>query len=527
VFVRKVTNKSGNISIQVVKKINRQNKIIKHIGTARSEKEKQQLSFIAHQFIDRERIKSGVISFFDNRFEKPKLEQLLAQLTFHRSLNKLTYLFLAYFYRQLKFASFIEDSCFQDLVIARIVYPCSRRKTKKILKTRFGKTYPLNKIYQTMKTAFDKNYRGKIKKTIYRFISRSITENTSDLIAALFFDVTTLYYEAFDEDDFRKCGYSKDGKNNQPQILVALTVTTSGMPLTLHSFEGNKFEGHTILPCILDLIDRFKIRRRNFIVVADAAMLSAKNLELLEENKIKYIVGARLGNLKEKIFNEVVEKITKIDGSTIRISLDNNDNGKSKKSYDNLKNGGKILVVSYSTKRASKDKSDREKQLNKAKQALSSGSPTKRYKYLSAVAKGKYQINENLIEKSLKLEGLKGYVTNAVNLTNDEIIQKYSDLWLVEKAFRMSKFDLKARPIFSTVRQSIEAHLTLVFTALIISRHIEIVSKKTIAYVIDTLNEVEEIPIEDDLTGEKTTKSTSLTDEAKELIKLTKIRWVT
>jgi hypothetical protein len=234
VFVRKVTNKSGSIAIQVAKKVNRKNQIVKHIGTARSSTEVNQLLKLAHQFIEQQRIKSGIISFFDNRFEEPRLQQLLSQLTFHHPLDKLTYLFLTYFYHQIGFDQSIKNHCFKDLVVARIVHPSSKRNSRKILKTRFGRVYPLNKIYQTLKIAFTEGYRDKIENTAYRFVLRNISPS----ITVLFFDVTTLYYETFDEDDFRKCGFSKDHKNNQPQIVVALTVTKHGIPLTLQSFTG-------------------------------------------------------------------------------------------------------------------------------------------------------------------------------------------------------------------------------------------------------------------------------------------------
>jgi IS4 transposase len=181
-------------------------------------------------------------------------------------------------------------------------------------------------------------------------------------------------------------------------------------------------------------------------------------------------------------------RIRRQDGYSIRIPLTkiNMPINNKKKQIE------KFLIVSYSAKRARKDKHDREKQIKKAQYMIRSpSSVARRYKYiLIDKNKDKYQLNKNLIQKSEQQEGLKGYVTNVSDLTNQEIIQKYSELWQVENSFRMSKSDLKARPIFHTKRESIEAHLLIVFTGLVISRYIEIISKTRIPQVILTLNQI-------------------------------------
>src|SRR3989344_7818378 len=143
-----------------------------------------------------------------------------------------------------------------------------------------------------MQTTVVKGYQGKIEDILWDFL-----QNRGEIVSVLFFDVTTLYFEAFDEDDFKKCGFSKDHKSNQPQVTVTLTVTPSGFPLHLRSFSGNKFEGHTIIPCLLDI--RQKHRLDDLIVVADSAMVSAANMEELAKQNLHFIVGARLGNLSK------------------------------------------------------------------------------------------------------------------------------------------------------------------------------------------------------------------------------------
>jgi len=503
-FVRKTTNKAGNIAVQVVKKVNRKNKVLKHLGTAKTSLELAHLVKIGQEYINHQRINSGIVSFFDSRFQKSDLEKLFSKLSFTQSFETATYQFLEHFYRVIGFNK-LNDHCFQDLVIARIIKPCSKRQTREFLELRFGKKYSLTKIYRTLRTAFDKQYQGQVEQIVYQFV----THRVNPTITVVFFDVTTLYYEASDEDEIRKCGFSKDHKHNQPQVMVAITVTIQGIPLAMKMFPGNTFEGHTLLPCLQETVNRFRLN--DCVVVADSAMLNQNNLALLEKHRLKYIVGARLGNLSQKLFREVI-KIPRVDKTAIRVSL----------------NKERFLVVSYSAKRAVKDKHDREKQIKKARESLAQpGKLNRRYKFIRSAKKGFYCLNQSLIKKVEQLEGLKGYISNAAKLKDEEVIGKYAELWQVEKAFRMSKSDLKARPIFHAIKQSIEAHLLIVFTALVIARYVELTTNQSISRVVKTLNQVKEIIVEDPSSKQIVSKFTKLNSESRKLLKLAKLNWVT
>jgi hypothetical protein len=494
VFIRKVKNTSDNISVQVVEKCGRKNKIIKHIGTARTAAEIADLTKIAQEHIDTLRINSGVISLFDSRFTKNELEELLSSLEFIQVLDTPLYHFLLKFYKDLGFDG-LRDQVFKDLVIARLVKPVSKRQTREILESRFGKNYSLSKIYRRLKLIHSKDYQRRIEKYIQKWINKH-----GGKLTVVFFDVTTLYYEAFDEDDLRKIGFSKDNKVGQPQIVVGLLVARSGLPLHLDIFEGNTFEGHTMLPVVERSLKLIK-DSKDLVIVADAAMLSENNLTMVETKGLRYIVGARLENLKKEIFDEVV-KLEKKDGRTKRIFL----------------NKTRVLIVSYSKKRASKDKHNREKQIKKAQEVLSKRKAIRRYKFITTLGNN-VRLNKELIKKEIQLEGLKGYTTNATNLSNGEIAGRYKELWQVERAFRISKSDLKARPIFHTLRESIEAHLTIVFTALTIARLIELKQGRSLQRIINILSPVKEVFVKDSVTGEIASKYTNLTNQAKDLLK--------
>lgn len=488
-----------------MKKVGRKNEVVKHIGTARTPLELKYFQQEAQEFINNERIKTGVISLFDSRFTKSDLTVFLNKINFVKALDTVTYQFFHHFYDFIGFSS-LKDDCFKDLVIARIIEPLSKAKTRDLLEIKFGKRYSLTTIYRTLAKIYKNNYQSKLEQIVCKFVKQKI----SSTISVLFFDVTTLYYESFDEDNFRKCGFSKDHKANQPQIVVALTVTKFGIPLHLQVFEGNKFEGHTMLPCITELINTYQLKE--FVVVADSAMLSKNNLDQLENNRLKYIVGARLGNLNQKLFEEIINKVKKVDGKSTRFNLNKN----------------KILVISYSSKRAAKDKHSREKQIKKAQSVLNKPSTiNNRYKFLTKIKNNEWQLNQKNIIKTQQLEGLKGYITNATGLNNNQIIQKYSELWQVEKSFRMSKSDLKARPIFHTLKESINAHLLIVFIALVIARYVELITGKSIKKVVEILNPIKEIIVQDKISKQTISKFTNLNNHAKQLLKFTNINWVT
>lgn len=507
-FIRRLKSRNGNIQVQVVEKVNRNNKIVKHFGTARNVLEIKQLTALAQQYIDNVRIKQGRVSLFDNRYDESEVENFLSRLVVLGAYDSLIFHFFNYFYKLLGFSR-LNDDCFADLVIARIAHPVSKAKTREWLEDKFGiiHKYSLTAVYRAMERSFRLNYQEKLEGSIWDFTTQKYPQD----IAVLFFDVTTLYYEAFDEDDFRKFGYSKDRKENQPQLVIALTVNAKGIPLHVKVFAGNKFEGHTMIPCIQDIIAKHSVK--DFVVVADSAMISANNMDELEKLGLKFIVGARLANLPQKLFERIVSTVAKTDGSLSRFAL----------------GGERVLVVNYSIKRAHKDRTDRNKQVKRAEYALFNPTLiTRRYKFLKKVGKNKWTLNQTNLEKAEKFEGLKGYVTNAVELTNNEVLREYNALWNVEKSFRISKSDLKARPIFHTVKEKIEAHVSIVFAALAVTRYVEIASGKSIQKAVNLLEKTKEVILKDTLSEEVFSKYTQADNpEVQKLLKLAKIVWVT
>jgi transposase len=311
-----------------------------------------------------------------------------------------------------------------------------------------------------------------LKSEIESVVANFAKENYSFNFDLLFYDVTTLYFETFGEDELRKNGFSKDNKSQQPQILVALMVTKEGFPIAYEVFSGNTFEGHTIIPTVNDLIRKHAVKE--FTVVADAAMISAENIKQLTENNINYIVGARLGNLSSERIEQIDRSISREDNKSIRIKTDNG-----------------FLICSYSSARYRKDKHEMEKQIEKAKYMVENPSKNKKLKFTKSNGQ-KLELNQKLIDKTQKLLGIKGYYTNLEEniLNNKTVMERYHELYRIEQAFRISKNDLQTRPIFHFKEDPIKLHILICFMALAVLKYIELQFNISIKRFITELKKV-------------------------------------
>ncbi len=251
--------------------------------------------------------------------------------------------------------TWIKKQLLLDLVIVRIMEPASKLRSIELLDSYFGIRHRRQSYYKSASKWLD------LKSAIESVVVDFAKENYSFNFDLLFYDVTTLYFETFEEDELRKNGFSKDNKSQQPQILVALMVTKEGVPLAYEVFSRNTFEGHTIIPAVNDFIRKHAVKE--FTVVADAAMISAENIKQLTENNINYIVGARLGNLYNERIEQINKNISRENDKSIRIKTDNG-----------------FLICSYSSARYRKDKHEIEKQIERAEYIVENPSKNKKIK---------------------------------------------------------------------------------------------------------------------------------------------------
>jgi len=203
---------------------------------------------------------------------------------------------------------------------------------------------------------------------------------------------------------------------------------------------------------------------RKPVVVADAALLSKQNLKNLAQEKYKFIIGARIKNESEKIKAEILG----------RAKVMKNGDGFVIKKPDEIR-----LVVTYSEKRAKKDAANRKRGVKKLHQRLRSGRLTKQSihnrgynKFLIIRGEATVIIDEEKVKADALWDGLKGYATNAC-FSVKKVVENYAQLWQIERAFRISKTDLKVRPVYHFRRQRIEAHICISFVAYTIYKELE------------------------------------------------------
>lgn len=400
----------------------------------------------------------------------------------------------------------IEDRLFKDLVLYRLCYPASKLKTTEYLYRFEGKQYSEDDIYRYM----DKLYNTQ-KEVVERISYQHTREVLGGSIELVFYDVTTLYFEIDKPDDLRKTGFSKEGRHQNPQILLGLLVSTNGYPLGYEIFPGNKYEGHTLIP----VLDRFKEKYQleHLIVVADSGLLTNDNVTSLKENGYEYILGARIKN-ESKVIKEQILSLDLKDKQTKIISK-----GKTK------------LIISYSKKRADKDRYNREKGLKRLEKKIRSGRLTKENinnrgynKYLKMEGEISITIDQAKFDADGKWDGLKGYLTNT-KLSNEQILENYHHLWRIEKAFRVAKTDLKIRPIYHRLSHRIEAHICLNFVAYKVYKELERQLKnKKVALspekTIEILQNIFQIRVSLPSTNEFITKILLLTDEQRKIAQI-------
>ncbi len=196
----------------------------------------------------------------------------------------------------------IEDEIFRQLVIFRLAFPRSKLKTTEYLSRYLGRYWSEDQLYQYLDKLHSQQ-KEQVQQISYHHTKTVLKED----VKLVFYDVTTLYFEIDKEDNLRKTGFSKEGKHQNPQIVLGLLVSKYGYPLAYEIFPGNQFEGHTMLP----LIDQFKQRYNldNLIIVADSGLLSKRNIDLLISKKYEFILGARIKSETKQIKDKMVKQL--------------------------------------------------------------------------------------------------------------------------------------------------------------------------------------------------------------------------
>lgn len=448
-FLRKKKNHSGSTSIQIIQKNRGKYKVVKTIGSSKNEQDLQNLWFIGMQEIERLSAQSALFVSENDSIVEQVFEVL--QNSSIRTVGP--EIVFGKIYDSIGFKS-IKEELFRHLVIARLAFPLSKLKTVEYLYRFQGVILDIDAVYR-----FLDKLNNKLKSQVEQISFAHTKRILGGTISIVFYDMTTLYFEASDEDDLRKTGFSKDGKHSNPQIYLGLLVGLGGYAIGYDIFEGGIYEGHTLIPFLEKISARFSLEKP--VVVADAGLLSNENILALEAKNYEYIIGARLKNETEKIKQQILNKKLN-DGEIMK-----------------LKKGNRTLYVAFARNRAVKDEHNRKRGLQRLEKQIKSGKLTKTNinnkgynKYLKMKGSVAIEIDYEKFNADRSWDGLKGYITNT-RLNGKQIIENYKNLWHIEKAFRMSKTDLRIRPIYHRLQSRIEAHICIAFTAYCIYKELE------------------------------------------------------
>jgi hypothetical protein len=501
-YVRTVKTASGARAVQIVHSQRRGSRDIEHIGSAHTDADLEVLKAVARQ-----RLAAGQGELDLRLPGGPANGGGPLPITSTRAGHLLDALGRGYDVLGLAAAA-EHDEVFKALVLARIIEPTSKLDSLRVLaeagaqapsyatvKRRLG-------VYATGRPAggadagadgqdvedgtepepdFDPA-GGQWRARLARACAEHVRLGPATL---LLYDVTTLYFETDQGDGFREPGFSKE-RRLEPQITVGLLTDGAGFPLMVHAFEGNRAETTTMVPVLTAFLDAHGLS--DVTVVADTGMVSEANKRAIEDAGLSFILGARIPDVPYVVRQwRRDHPDTQIpDGHTF---VQPWPAGPADKRRDHT------IFYQYRADRARRTLRGIDQQVTKAENAVAGKTPVKRNRYVRLAGATK-TVNRALEAKNRALAGIKGYITNLENPDPAHVIGAYSRLLQIEKSFRMSKSDLAARPIFHHTRESIEAHLTIVFAALAVSRWIENTTGWTIKRFVTTTRRYHTIQIQ-------------------------------
>jgi hypothetical protein len=446
-FVRTVKTSSGATAVQIVHSHRGGSRKIEHIGSAHTESELEALKGAAAQ-----RLAQG----------QGELDLGLAAAAASGPLpivaTRAAHLWdaLCRAYDSLGFGEVDGgDVVFRHLVLARILQPTSKLDSLRVLEEVGVDPASYRTVTRRLPVYAEDAWR-------HRLAAACATHAALGPASLVLFDVSTLYFETDAGDGFREPGFSKE-RRLEPQITIGLLTDAAGFPLMVQAFEGNRAETKTMLPTIEAFKDAHGLA--DVTVVADAGMVSDANKKAIEAAGLSFIIGARIPDIPYPVANwrKANPGAEFVDGQVFTQPWPAGPT-------DNRRDH--VFYYQYKADQARRTLRGIDEQIAKAEKAVAGKEPVKRNRFLTLTGATK-SVNRELEAKARGLAGFKGYVTNIDNPTPEFVIGAYHRLWRIEKAFRMSKHDLKARPIYHHKRESIEAHLTIVFAALAVTKLLE------------------------------------------------------
>ena len=405
------------------------------------------------------------------------------------------YFFLERLYRELELANFFKEKTkkkkhnfelnkiFQLLLYARILNPASEKATVEDQGSYFEAfDLTLDSVYDSLSLIKE------LKEDLQLHLHKKVSEMHGRDTSLIYFDVTNYYFETELENNLRKIGVSKE-KKTTPIVQMSLAIDGAGLPVGYQLFSVNSHDSTMLIPTLIDMKKRYKLER--VILTADKALNSGKNLAFLVKNGDGYIVSQKIRGTSKLFIAEILKEDGYIynKSKTFKIKSFFREK-KSKDEHGNEITLKEKVVVFWSTDFDARGKHKREKleaKINEFLQNLSKYKASNRYgvkKYKKEIevdmASGEVQDKKKLLqfesdkyEQDLALDGYYALVTSELDMPNEEIIERYRNLWKTEDSFKVLKSNLEGRPVYVRREDRIEGHFLVCFVALLFSRIIE------------------------------------------------------
>lgn len=467
-FVRRKQNKSGTTSVHVVCKADGKYRVVKSFGNSRDERTISDLESKAQQWANEQ-------EFGESLFEPEgaaEYDAIFASIGQNQLRLVGPDLIYGRLFDRIGFGSVrtSDNELFKSLVVTRLYHPGSKLKTLRYMAYFMNKFYDENKVYRFLDDLCWRHDGSSkvgpydVKHDVEMVTYEQTRKVLGGQVSVVFYDTTTMYFESR-EDDVRVPGWSKDGKSANPQVVLGLLVGPGGNPIGYEMHPGNTYEGHTMIPIIEKLRKRFGFPKP--IVVADAGLLSKENIRDLEDGGYEYILGARIRSQSDS-FKSMVASLRLTNGQSTSVRLTDS----------------RRMVITMSDARARKNAADREKGLKRLEKRFRTDKLTKDKlnnrgynRFLTMSGDASVKIDYTKVAADASLDGYKGYTTNST-LSDDQIVEQYGYLFMIERAFRFCKTDLDIRPMYHRLFNRIEAHVCICFVAYTIMLELERVLKQ-------------------------------------------------
>lgn len=400
------------------------------------------------------------------------------------------------------------------LVFQRILNPCSKSKTLTLQKKMTG-LWNFNS--NEMDRGLDNLYL--LTDEIQMKIHSSISKNIGRTGYLVFYDVTNYFFETDIVEDgqmrpegLKRRGPSKEHRPN-PIVQMGLFMDENGIPISFMLFPGNNTDPTTYIPAIEKMKKLYGIQR--IITVADKAMNSNKNICETLSNEDGWLFSQKHRGTRgapKDIQKFILEEGTWLYNKSATFALKStirerqitltDESGKKTKTTVKEK-----VVVTWNQKYANREKERRKSAiryiqglLQPQRYIMSCKKGGKKYLDLYVIDKETKEkklltpfidINYESVEFDAQFDGINVLVTSELNMSDEEIIEAYGELYQIEDCFRVTKTDLESRPVYVWTKEHITAHFLTCFIALVIIRIIQHKVKHEISVnkIVDGLRE--------------------------------------